>query len=239
MSRNKSPCPGVVPQRRGSHASETGPIIRISPHELHVNDAAFFDTLYNRQEGIVWDRYDWAVDAFAQKGALPWTVDHTVHKNRRQPVSPFFSKVKVSNQQDMIVRHAEVLFGRLSRFSGSRETVDLGAAFTAFVRDVINEYLFGKHYNDLAKEEFDPVMVVAAQAAGLMWRISKFIRFFGPVMQSIPPRWIMAVSDPIMKAYFRFMLVSRHCHNERHLQEADQYCTCVRAHRLPWKIPRP
>ncbi|KAI0475699.1 cytochrome P450 [Xylariaceae sp. FL0804] len=184
-----------------------GPIIRISPHELHVNDASFFDTLYNRQEGI-WHKYDWSVDAFATKGAIIWTADHTLHKNRRLPLSPFFSKAKVSNQQDMIMRHVQRLSDRLSGFAASQKTVDVGAAFTAFVRDVVNEYIFGKHYDDLGKEDFDPGMVVAAQAGGLMWRVTKFVRFFGPLMRSIPPRWIMAVSDPAMKCWFRFTMAS-------------------------------
>ncbi|KAI1803415.1 cytochrome P450 [Daldinia bambusicola] len=184
-----------------------GPIIRISPYELHVNDPAFFDVLYNRQEGV-WHKYDWSVDAFATKGATIWTADHTLHKNRRQPLSPFFSKVKVSHQEDMIMRHVQAIFNRLSGFAASQKTVDVGAAFTAFVRDVVNEYIFGKHYNDLGKEDFDAGMVVAAQAGGLLWRTTKFIRFFGPFMRCIPPQWIMAVSDPIMKDFFRFMIIS-------------------------------
>lgn len=197
-----------------SHASATGPIIRISPHELHVNDSAFFDTLYNRQEGV-WHKYDWSVDAFATKGAIIWTADHTLHKNRRIPLSPFFSKAKVSRQQDMIMRHVQALFGRLSGFAASQKSVDLGAAFTAFVRDVVNEYMIGKHYNDLEKEDFDAGMVVAAQAGGLLWRTTKFIRFFGPLMRSIPPPWIMAVSDPVMKEFFRFMIVSLNLQKKR------------------------
>lgn len=197
----------MVSQRLYSHASGTGPIIRISPYELHVNDAAFLDTLYNRQKGI-WHKYDWSVDAFATKGATIWTADHTLHKNRRLPLSPFFSKVKVSSQQEMIMRHVEALFDRFSGFAASQKTVDLGAAFTAFVRDVVNEYIFGKHYNDLGKEDFNAGMVAAAQAGGLLWRTTKFIRFFGPFMRSIPPQWIMAVSDPVMKEFFRFMIVS-------------------------------
>ncbi|KAH9894544.1 cytochrome P450 [Xylariomycetidae sp. FL2044] len=181
-----------------------GPIIRISPHELHVNDSAFFDTLYSRQEGV-WHKYDWSVDAFATKGASIWTADHTLHKQRRIPLSPFFSKAKVSAQQDKIMRRVHKLFGRLSSFSESQETVDMGAAVTAFVRDVANEYIFGKHYDDLGKEDFDAGLVVGAQAGGLMWRVTKFIRFFGPMMRSIPPDWIMAVSDPAMKQFFYFM----------------------------------
>lgn len=51
-------------------------------------------------------------------------------------------------------------------------------------------------------------MVAASQAGGLLWRTTKFIRFFGPIVRPIPPRWIMAVSDPVMKEFFRFMIVS-------------------------------
>lgn len=61
-----------------------------------MNDATFFDTLYNRQEGV-WHKYDWSVDAFATKGATIWTADHTLHKNRRLPLNPFFSKAKVAD----------------------------------------------------------------------------------------------------------------------------------------------
>jgi hypothetical protein len=52
-------------------------------------------------------------------------------------------------------------------------------------------------------------MVPAAHAGGLLWRTTKFIRFFGPLMRSIPPRWSIAVSDPNMKDFFRFMIVSK------------------------------
>lgn len=106
------------------------------------------------------------------------------------------------------MRHVETLFGRLSSSAASQKTIDVGAAFTAFVRDVVNEYIFGKHYNDLAKEDFDAGMVIAAQAGGLLWRTTKFIRVFGPLIRSIPPQWMMTVSDPVMRAFFRFMIVS-------------------------------
>ncbi|KAL1857565.1 hypothetical protein Daus18300_010324 [Diaporthe australafricana] len=188
--------------------NQYGPIIRISPYELHVNDASFFDTLYSRQDGT-WHKYAWSVNAFATKGTVIWTADHTLHRNRRQPLSPFFSKAKVWSHQDMIMRHVQALFDRLSGFAASQKTVDLGAASSAFVRDVINEYIFGKHYNDLGKENFDAGMVAAAHAGGLLWRTTKFIRFFGPVMRAISPQWSMRISsDPLMKEFFCFMIIS-------------------------------
>lgn len=172
-----------------------------------MNDPAFFHTLYTRPEGV-WHKYDWAVNAFGAKGATIWTADHTLHKNRRLVLNPYFSKVKVSNKQEMIIKRVQALSDRLSLLAASQETVDLGAAFTAYVRDVTNEYIFGKHYNDIEKEDFDAGMVVAGETGGTFWRTTKFMPFFGPLMRLFPPEWIMAISDPDMKQYFRFIMVS-------------------------------
>jgi hypothetical protein len=111
------------------------------------------------------------------------------------------------------MRYVQALFDRLSGFAASQKTTDLGAAVTAFVRDVVNEYIFGKHYNDLEKENFDTDMVVATQAGGLLWHTTKFIRFFSPFMRSILPQWIIAISDPLIKEFFRFMIVNLNWQN--------------------------
>jgi len=56
----------------------TGPIIRISPHDLHIIDPAFFDTLY-RTDGR-WDKYSWAYDTFGAKSS-------TIFGSGTQPVA--------------------------------------------------------------------------------------------------------------------------------------------------------
>lgn len=90
----------------------TGPIVRISPHELHINDPAFIDQLY-RQDGK-WDKYDWAVDAFATYGAGLLTPEHDLPRARRQPLNPFFSKPKVNSRQEMLERYLDKLCTRIN-----------------------------------------------------------------------------------------------------------------------------
>ncbi|KAI1394475.1 trichodiene oxygenase [Hypoxylon trugodes] len=176
------------------------PIVRISPYELHVSDPAFLEQLY-RQEGR-WHKYDWAVDAFAAEGGTLFTADHDLHKARRQPLNPLFSKAKVASQQELIQRHLNKLSSRLSNFASSGAMFNLGAAITVIARDVANDYILGKSYNSLGREDFDVAMLTASQGSGQIWRLSKHIRWVAPTLMAIPVDWILKTAGNDMKIFF-------------------------------------
>ncbi|EFY97821.2 Cytochrome P450 CYP5336A1 [Metarhizium robertsii ARSEF 23] len=167
---------------------EYGPIIRISPYELHVADAKFFDTLY-RMEGR-WDKYSWTYDAFGAKGSTVFCSDHHVHKARRRAIAPFFSKANVLDRQALLHRNVGKLCRRLSDLSGT--AVNLGAAISAFTRDNANEYIIGKAYNELDLEDFGIGLSIASQGAGMFWRATKHIRWFGPAQSEQDTRDTLA-----------------------------------------------
>lgn len=127
-----------------------GPIVRISPYELHINDPPYYEKLY-RQEGR-WNKYDWSYDAFGAPMSSVCTVDHDIHKRRRAPLNAFFSKVSVASRQDMIQRFANKLCDRFAQFEGS--TVNVTAAISAFTRDVAMKFVLSKDYQNLDDENF-------------------------------------------------------------------------------------
>lgn len=181
--------------------------MRISPYELHVDDPAFFNTLYR------WDaHYDksaFAVDAFAAYGASLFTVAHHVHKARRQPVNSYFSKARVATRQDLIYRHLDKLCSRLRSLVKTEATFDLGAAITALTRDVSNDFVLGRSYNSLDHEDFDVAMMDASQGGGNFWHLSKFLRWFGPTMQGLPVPWVLKITKGPMHTFFHQLWVSR------------------------------
>ncbi|KAI0506709.1 trichodiene oxygenase [Xylaria bambusicola] len=180
-----------------------GPIIRISPYELHINDPDFFDQLY-RQDGV-WDKYDWAVNAFATYGALLFTTQHELHKARRQPLNAYFSKSRVSSRQSVINRHMDKLCDRISAFAESHRTFNLGAAITAAVRDVAFDFILDKNYRSLDKDDFDEPMVMASSGSGQVWRVSKHMRFIAPILRAVPIDWIIKYGNHGTKLFFRFL----------------------------------
>ncbi|KAI0120912.1 cytochrome P450 [Hypoxylon sp. NC0597] len=178
-----------------------GPIIRISPYELHVSDPAFFDTLY-RMDGR-WDKYAWAYDAFGAKRSTLFGSDHDAHRARRRAIAPFFSKQNVVARQDLLRRNIDKLCRRISNLTGS--TFNLGAAVSAFARDNANEYILGKAYNELDLEDFGIGLSIASQGAGVFWRTTKHVRWFGPALRAMPIEWAMKGADEGTKSFLRYL----------------------------------
>lgn len=109
-----------------------GPIIRLNPHEVHINDPDFYDEVYvGAASGKKRNKWAWLVDSFGIPDSTFSTVDHDVHRIRRAALNPFFSKAKVRALQERI----EDVFGRLLRrveeFKTTGEPMLLGLAFTA------------------------------------------------------------------------------------------------------------
>ncbi|KAI1411477.1 cytochrome P450 [Hypoxylon sp. FL1857] len=181
--------------------NEYGPIIRISPYELHVSDPAFFDTLY-RMDGR-WDKYAWATDAFGAKRSTIFGSDHDAHRARRRAIAPFFSKQNVVARQDLLRRNVDKLCRRISNFAGS--TFNLGAAISAFARDNANEFILGKAYNELDLEDFGIGLSIASQGAGVFWRTTKHVRWFGPALKAMPIEWAMKGADEGTKSFLRYL----------------------------------
>lgn len=186
--------------------SNLGPIVRISPHELHVNDPEFYNTIY-RQDGR-WNRYAFAWDAWGAEGPTIHTVDHDRHRARRQPIASYFSKSKVSSRHGMIQKHVEKLCGRLTEAAGTGETIDLGAAVTALVRDVAFDFILAKGTNSLDRQDFDVEILKTVQGGGALWRITKHVGFVLPILNSIPLDWAIKISDDKMKIFFSHLKVS-------------------------------
>ncbi|KAI1174876.1 trichodiene oxygenase [Nemania sp. FL0916] len=182
-----------------------GPIVRISPFELHINDPQFYDTLYTR-EGE-WDKYAWTYDAFGAPLSTICAIHHNVHKHRRAAVNPFFSKANVAAKSDIIGRLVDQLCSRIDEFAdgSKRARFSLSAAISALTRDVATEFILGKCYNNLGAQDFNLDLAVIFQNSGSLWRTTKHLRWYGPLMKSLPDWLVQRTADDGVKNFFSFL----------------------------------
>ena len=109
-----------------------GPIVRISPHEVHISDPDFYDTLYASSSTNRKDRWSWYTNGLGLPVSTLGTVENNLHRRRRGAMSSFFSKQKVAKLQPVVEERATKLVDKLAGLVASGEIVLINYAFSAF-----------------------------------------------------------------------------------------------------------
>ena len=172
-----------------------GPIIRISPNELHIYDPEFRRELYSLRGR--WDRYDFAFKPFGVPRATFGIIDHYEHKERRSALNPFFSKQKVASLEPMFSTNIRKMIERIRMFVVTGEVVDLGVVFTALTMDIITEYAMGTNLGCLGQEDFNKNLVCFFSDFGPLWVVGKHLPFLPWLFRTLPSRIIKRLNVKI------------------------------------------
>ena len=123
-----------------------GPVVRISPHELHVNELSFLPELMPAG-GRRRDKYARLMRMFGVSRAAANTLNHDLHRVRRGAMSKIFSKESIRRLEPIITEMIQKLYGRLEEFQQTGEPINLSPMFGAFTNDLISEYTYGLSLN--------------------------------------------------------------------------------------------
>ncbi|CCT61204.1 hypothetical protein [Plenodomus lingam JN3] len=178
-----------------------GPIIRISPHELHIISPTFYEKMYCQQGR--WNKYQWACNGFIADGATICTSQHELHHARRMPLSHYLSKASVASRQEVIVRNVDKLVARLDDRVGTM--INLGAAVGALVQDLQCDFIIGKAYGSLEQEDFNVTIADMCQSVGFLWRFAKHFPRVGKALKQIPLDFVSKLANNDAKTFFAFL----------------------------------
>ncbi|KAK3697056.1 hypothetical protein LTR37_017654 [Vermiconidia calcicola] len=116
-----------------------GPIIRLWPDEVHVNDMAFYNELYtndirrHRNKSDLWFWFA-GVDTFIGRSVFA-TLEPDLHRVRRAGFAQYFSWGKVMELQPRIADKAEWLRENVMEWAGGDELLNLTNAMGALTLD--------------------------------------------------------------------------------------------------------
>ncbi|KAJ6443717.1 Trichodiene oxygenase [Purpureocillium lavendulum] len=147
---------GQATKRTGSLtvvATGKGPIIRINPWELHVQDSEFYDVLYSGS------RHSSKLSTLAHRFNSPdsafSTVEHAKHRRRRAALNPFFSRRKIADHQPAIQKMMHRLTDRVAReYLGNGNVLRVDHMWGCWTSDIINDYAFDKPHNFIDAPNF-------------------------------------------------------------------------------------
>ncbi|KAH8194088.1 hypothetical protein TruAng_011751 [Truncatella angustata] len=142
------------PERLRKIHEQYGPIVRVSPWELHINDAGFIDTVFataaKHRTDII------APQGLGMDDSVGSTAQHDVHQMRRKPLDKFLSRQNVVRIQSMIHDEIRVLDRKVAVAKGSGSALRLDHAFMAFTGDIVGQLACGESPRLLDGPGFTP-----------------------------------------------------------------------------------
>ncbi|KAF1844200.1 cytochrome P450 [Cucurbitaria berberidis CBS 394.84] len=165
-----------------------GPIIRINPYELHINDIdlEFMSKLYP-SVGIDVDKFWWSAGMFGNVEMTFGTIPHHLHKMRRAAFAKFLSPAYIRKLEPVLQELVNILIQKIEEGIESGKEVNLVHAFSALTQDVITEYCFSFSRNCLQKEDFSPHW----------YNCIKQFPWLLPMLNKLPNWWVKRTDDAV------------------------------------------
>ncbi|KAH7112945.1 cytochrome P450 [Dendryphion nanum] len=189
---------GQYSNKIGKLHDKYGPIIRVTPHEIHIRDSRFFEEFYTKS--LLLDKHGWDKRFGCENGLLT-TVDAGVHRKRRAAISHMFSRRSIVNFIHIINRHVDTFATRIKGFEGGKEPLNLTLAFPALTGDIIMDYFFGFNYEQLKNPNFESFHDAFMKVAGSGHVATQFPVIF-PIMNALPDfitTFLQPAAAPLLK----------------------------------------
>ncbi|GLA25618.1 hypothetical protein AnigIFM63326_002359 [Aspergillus niger] len=172
-----------------------GPVIRINPDEVHINDPDYYEEIYTsrarrREKDPV------QIAQFDLDGAVFSSITPETHRQRRSHLDKFFSKQAISNIEYLIHDSLDKIIKTYKEAYQSNNVVNLDAGFAGLTADVIYQYAFGFNPGNLDAEGFNESVRDASNAFFTGIHILNFFPFIKVIMGLMPLGLLRLVSEP-------------------------------------------
>ncbi|KAL9622283.1 MAG: hypothetical protein Q9160_003294 [Pyrenula sp. 1 TL-2023] len=170
-----------------------GPIVRVTPDEIHINDVGFLDTVY-APSTLRRDKYEYQLRTLRVPGGVGTTASYDVHKKRREALTPYFSKKNVISLEPVIAEKVAQLCQLVRHLIAKETPVNLSDAFFALSNDVVTNFLFAHRTDVLA--DIEKSALLRENSYGLLMgiNVNKHFPWLPDFLEALP----LSISKPIM-----------------------------------------
>ncbi|MCJ1457978.1 hypothetical protein MMC28_008347 [Mycoblastus sanguinarius] len=179
-----------------------GPIVRINPYEIHINDPDYYDEIYVSSSRRT-EKYPWAAKMFGHSTSTLAAVSHEVHRTRKAAIAPFLSKASVQRLEPAVQSVITKMVQRLQEFQSSGRVVNVIDVYAALTTDVITQYAFAESFNFMDHPDFAPFWRPMWMDINENSHVKKQFGWFEPMMRSLP-KWLAKIMNPQMASFMKY-----------------------------------
>lgn len=173
-----------------------GPIIRISPGEVHINDPDYYETLYSINGSR--NKDSWFIESFDVAESAFATLDHRLHRPRRALIAPYFTKARVQRVQSLINDKLQKLTARFNEIAHSGKPLKVDVAFNCFTADVITSYTSFRAFNYLDHPHMMPIWSETVRNLVEIGMLARHLPGFFPLLVSMGMKWIQRIYPKLL-----------------------------------------
>lgn len=179
-----------------------GPIIRINPDELHVQDSSWYETLYAPSRPVR-KLPDWG-HRFNSSDSLVSTNDTALYRLRRSVMNPFFAKRRIAEFGPELQRMCNQLVSRLeTEYQGSGRALNLSYVWECFASDVVTFTTLGYDPGFVQSPNFSSPTNRAMEALVESTKLFTYVEIL-PIMVELLPKRVAVALMPSVKLVFGF-----------------------------------
>lgn len=187
--------PGKLVFRLQELHAQYGPIIRITPREVHIRDSDFYEELYATRNRRQDKDAEWV--KFSMPGSIFSTAPHELHRIRRAPLNSFFSSLSVLQLGPLIWQKVEKFCKRLESARLTEEVLYLDAAFMALTSDVISDFAFGREWNYLDDPQFGLEWLETIRGGSQSAQVRRMFPWMQDLMAQLPRSRVKVMVPPL------------------------------------------
>ncbi|RWA09888.1 hypothetical protein EKO27_g5205 [Xylaria grammica] len=184
---------------------EYGPVVRITPNELHIDDPEYYDVVFcNSQPSRPIDKMERFRYRLNHPDSTLSTVKAEDHKVRRSAIASFFSQSRVRSYNDDLQNIIERVSRKIAtEFKGTGRVIMVNHMWASLTADMIMELTFGYSSNMSEAPDFLSPMPQATSNFAFLAHYATHFPIIGMVIKFLPDR-VLEVLVPAAKPLLRF-----------------------------------
>jgi hypothetical protein len=186
----------TMSKERRTDSFVKGPIVRITPRELHIRDPQYYSTIYSGGSRRV-NKDPAAVGGFSIPTSVVATIEHELHRARRGYLNPYFSKRSIVSIEPVIHERIGKFCMRLEKAMHQGEVISLDGAFSALTADVLSLRLYGHHFDYLGLKDFRFVVRDAFLGTSLVYHLARFFPILVKILKCLPTPMIRLIMPSV------------------------------------------
>ncbi|OAP62024.1 hypothetical protein AYL99_04227 [Fonsecaea erecta] len=142
-------------------ASVLGPIVRITPDQLHVKDMEAYNEIF--RSGSRFSKWPQMYSTESANGFFN-VADSKAVKPWKDPFRPYFSKAAITRLEPLIHNRVQKFVSVLAAAASAGKAVDLSLGYRSLTSDVVMSYCFADQgFKSLEADEFQSPMLLALE----------------------------------------------------------------------------